>query len=169
MASPGTGMGVPAPAPPETVQLKLRLEHALRGSASWFLWVAGLSIVNSILSLTGASIRFIFGMGATQVVDAIAHQAGSAGFVLDLIINGIIAGIFVLFWNFARKGQRWAWIVGMALYLVDGLILIPFQDYLGVAFHAYVLFRLYQGFKLVSMYESLQRQEATGAVSSTIG
>jgi len=167
MASSGTGISEPV-TPNAVVQQKLRLEHALKGSASWFLMVGALSLVNSILSMAGAGIRFIFGMGITQVVDVVAHEAGSAGFVLDLIINGIIVGVFALFWNFARKGQKWAWIVGMGLYLVDGLILLPFKDYLGVAFHAYALFRMFSGFRLLSEYESVKRQEATGAISSNL-
>ena len=169
MATPGPVMNVPAGSQNVIAQQKLQIEHALRGSASWFVVVAALSIINSALSMSGASIRFIFGMGVTQVVDAMAHQAGSNGVMLDLVINGMIAGVFVLIWNFARKGQKWAWIVGMGLYLVDGLILLPFQDYLGVAFHAYALYRMFSGFKLLSAYESLKRQETTGAISSTIG
>jgi hypothetical protein len=76
--------------------------------------------------LSGASIHFIFGLGITQIVDAFAHQAGSAGYVLDFITNGIIAGMFVLIWNFARKGKSWAWYGGIALYAIDGLILLLF-------------------------------------------
>lgn len=168
MASPGPVMNVPAGNQNVLAQHKLQLEHALKGSASWFVVVAVLSLINSVLSMASTSMRFIFGMGVTQVVDAMAHQAGSGGVVLDLVINGMIAGIFVLFWNSARKGQKWAWIVGMGLYVIDGLILLPFEDYLGVAFHAYALYRMFSGFRLLSAYESLKRQEATGAISSTI-
>jgi hypothetical protein len=90
------------------VEQKLRLEHALKGSASWFILVGALSLVNSVLGMAGAKIHFIFGLGIPQVVDAISHQAGSAGQVLDLVINGMIAGVFALFWHFAKKGAKWA-------------------------------------------------------------
>ena len=169
MASPGPVMNLPAGSQSAITQQRLQLENALKGSASWFVIVAALSIINSVLSMAGASIRFIFGMGVTQVVDAMARQAGSAGVMLNLIINGMIAGVFVLFWHFARKGQKWSWIVGMGIYLIDGLILLPFQDYLGAAFHAYALYRMFLGFRLLSAYESLKHQESTGAISSTIG
>src|SRR5450755_3985036 len=90
----------------QTAQIaqRLRIEQALKGSSSWFVLIAGLSLVNSVLSMTGTRIHFIFGLGLTQIVDAVAHNAGGAGLVLDLIINGMIAGVFVIFWNFARKG-----------------------------------------------------------------
>ena len=139
----------------QTMQV-LQLRNAINGGASWFIWVAGLSMVNSVLSVSGGGFRFIFGLGATQVVDALAHQAGQSGVVLDLLINGLLAGLFVLFWHFARNGQKWAFMVGMALYALDGLILIPFADYLGVAFHAYALWRIYGGFKAASQLEALQ-------------
>ena len=163
-------MATPAPAvsePSSVLEQKLRIEHALKASSSWFITIAVLSVVNSVLGMSGASIHFIFGLGITQIVDALAHEAGGAGFVLDLVINGIIAGGFVLFWNFARKGQKWAWYVGIGVYAVDALILLPFKDILSIAFHAYALYRMWSGLKLLPILERLNRSQATGAVSST--
>ncbi|HUJ94744.1 MAG TPA: hypothetical protein VLW84_05725 [Terriglobales bacterium] len=134
---------------------RLQLEQRAKAGASWLVWVAGLSMVNSLVSGFGGSIRFIFGLGVTQIVDAVSHQVGSAGLVLDLIINGIVVGLFVLLWHFARKGQKWAFILGLGLYALDGLLLIPFQDYLGLAFHAYALWRIYQGFQAASELEAM--------------
>ena len=39
----------------------------IRG-AKWFYWIVGLSIVNSLLAMGGAPIRFVFGLGLTQFV-----------------------------------------------------------------------------------------------------
>jgi hypothetical protein len=44
----------------------------------------------------------------------------------------------------------------MTLCALDGLILIPFADHLGLAFHAYALWRIYGGFKAASRVEALQ-------------
>ncbi len=137
MASTGFGSGNSAVA----VEQKLRAEQILKNAAGWFLWIAGLSIVNSVLTVSGTNFHFIFGLGITQIVDAFGHQGGTTGSALGLVVNLFIAGVFVIFWNFARKGQRWAFLVGMGLYAVDGLILLPFKDFLGVAFHAHALFR----------------------------
>jgi hypothetical protein len=163
-------MATPAPAvsnQSNVLEQKLRVEQALKGSASWFITVAVLSLVNSVLSMSGAQIHFIFGLGFTQIVDALAHGAGGAGFVLDLVINGIVAGVFALFWNFARKGQKWAWYVGIGVYALDALILLPFKDFLSIAFHAYALYRMSMGLKLLPVLERLKQSQATGAVSST--
>lgn len=145
---------------------KLRLEQVIKSGAGWFVWVAALSMVNSLISSFGGSIRFIFGLGITQVVDAISHQAGNTGVVLDLVINGFVAGLFVLFWNFARKGERWAFLVGMVLYALDGLLLIMFKDILGIAFHAYALWRIYQGYAAANQLQALS--ESNLAMGGTI-
>ncbi len=167
MADPGYSYTPSGTTQPVAVEQKSRVLQALKGSASWFVMIAGLSVVNSILAMSGASVRFIFGLGFSQIVDALAHQAGSAGYVLDLIINGIIAGVFVLFWNFARKGQKWAWYLGMAVYVVDGLLLLLFKDYLAIAFHAYALYRMSSALKLLPILERLDQQSATGAISTS--
>ena len=167
MADPGQSYTPSGTSQSVAVEQKARVLQALKGRASWFVIIAGLSVVNSILAMSGASVRFIFGLGLSQIVDALAHQAGSPGYLLELIINGIIAGVFVLFWNFARKGQKWAWYLGMAVYVVDGALLLLFKDYLAIAFHAYALYRMSSGLKLLPILERLERQSATGAISTS--
>ncbi|HLX83375.1 MAG TPA: hypothetical protein VKR59_05735 [Terriglobales bacterium] len=167
MADPGYTLSPSGSSPSVADEQKARVLMALKGSASWFLMIAGLSVVNSVLSMSGASIRFIFGLGLSQIVDGLANQDGSTGYVLDLIINGIIAGVFVLFWNFARKGQSWAWYLGMGLYAIDGVLLLLFKDYLAIAFHAYALYRMSTGLKLLPILQRLEQQSATGAISAS--
>lgn len=153
-----TGLGTaPAPATADLSLQKLRAQQILGASASWFLWIAGLSLLNSVIGMAGGKLHFIVGLGITQVVDAIAHGVGSAGVVLDLIINSIVAGVFVFFWQFARKGQKWAFLVGMLLYAADGCLLMMFKDILSVAFHVYALYRMYGGLKALP---GLQRAHA---------
>ncbi len=154
-----SGFGTPAAAPPTAVlEQKLRAEQIVKNGAGWFLAIAGLSIINSVLTMSGANFHFIFGLGITEIVDAIGRQSGTTGSALSLVVNLFIAGVFLLFWNFARRGEKWAFLVGMGLYAVDGLILVPFKDFLGVAFHAYALFRIYSGMKGVPVLEELRRR-----------
>jgi len=117
--------------------------------AKWFYWIAGLSLINSLVVILGGNFHFVVGLGITSVVDALAKQAGSMGSVLDIVINGFVAGVFVLFGHFAVKGQKWAFLVGMALYVLDGLLLLTVKDYLSVGFHAYALFAIYRGLQAV--------------------
>ncbi len=158
MSSPGFGFNpTPQPSLTNLVEQKLRAERVVKSGAGWFLTIAILSIVNSVLAMSGAGMRFIFGLGLAEFVDALAHQAGQSGLALDLIINGFVAGVFVLFWNFGRKGERWAFVVGMALYVVDALVMLYFKDILAVAFHAYALYRIYTGMSGIPALQKLQQ------------
>jgi len=168
MASPALGVSKPNTDQSELSAQKFQIQQALKGSSSWFVVIAGLSLVNSVLSMAGASIHFIFGLGLTQIVDALAHDSGGAGIVLDFIINGMIAGAFVFFWAFARKGAKWAFFAGMGLYVVDALILLAFKDILSVAFHGWALYRMYSGVKLLPALERMNRASANGTISSSI-
>ena len=156
MASGGFGSVSSTPSS-ALVEQKLRAEQLVKNGAGWFLAVAGLSIVNSILTMSGTHFSFIFGLGITQSVDAIGRQSGATGSTLGLIVNVFIAGVFVLFWNFARKGEKWAFLVGMTLYAIDGLILLPFKDYLSAAFHAYALFRIYGGMQGIPALQQIRQ------------
>jgi hypothetical protein len=167
MASPAPTVSSSSANQNALIAQKLRVEQALKGSSSWFVIIAALSLVNSVLFMTGAKIHFIFGLGFTQIIDALAHNAGGAGVALDLVINGAIAAVFVLFWSFARKGEKWAWLAGMGLYVVDALILLVFKDILSVAFHGWALYRMYSGLKLLPVFEKINQPSASGAISSS--
>ena len=124
---------------------KMVIAARARAGAKWFYWIAGLSMINSLAVMSGTNFHFVVGLGITSVVDVMARQAGSMGSVLDIVINGFVSGAFVLFGYFAVKAQKWAFLVGMGLYALDGLLLLAAKDYLGVGFHAYALFAIYRG------------------------
>ena len=114
----------------------------MKSGGSWFYWIAGLSLINTISALTGAGWGFIVGLGITQIVDEMSG-AKAAG----LVANIVIAGLFILFGVFANKGQLWAFIVGMLVYAIDGVIFAMVGHWLAAAFHAFVLFCLFNGFR----------------------
>jgi hypothetical protein len=126
----------------------------LKSSASWFYWIAGLSLVNSIAAFSGSSWRFIFGLGVTQVFDAFGASLEGAGKGIVLVLDLVAAGIFVLFGVFAHKRQAWAFIVGMLLFALDGLVMLLFQDWVGMALHGVVLFFLFRGFQACRQLKS---------------
>ena len=106
MATRGIGVNASSQASlTNLVEQKLRAERVVKVGAGWFVTIAVLSMINSVLSMSGAGIRFIFGLSIARYVDLLAHQAGQSGFALDLIINGFVAGLFVIFWRFARKQE----------------------------------------------------------------
>ncbi len=139
---------------------RMRLEQQFRGGANWFYWIAGLSLINSVAQLAGSNWRFIVGLGITQIVDYIASRAGTIGTVAALVIDVFAAGVFVLFGLFARKRQRWAFLVGMVLYGLDGLLLLLGPDFLGLAFHAFALYQIFRGLSALKLLEQLAQPGA---------
>ncbi len=131
----------------------------------WFFWIAGFSVINSVLAQMNASIHFVIGLGTTEVFDSgVLGIPKAAVLALDLLA----AAFYVLYGFFARKGARWAFIVGAVFYLLDGLLLLTVKDWLAVAFHAYVLYRLFQGFQAAQQLAVLQKQSAGFAASGYV-
>ena len=106
MATPGIGINAPnQSALTNLIEQKLRAERVVKAGASWFLMVGALSLINSVLAMSGSGFRFIFGLGIAHFVDALARQAGQTGFALNLVINGGVAAVFVLFWTLLAKAS----------------------------------------------------------------
>ena len=117
----------------------------LKSGASWFYWIAGLSLINSIAALAGQGWRFFFGLGITQLFDVIANEFGSSGKMIALLLELAVAGTFVLFGVFANQRHLWAFIVGMVLFALDGVLFVIARDWVGVGFHAFALYCLFRG------------------------
>jgi|tagenome__1003787_1003787.scaffolds.fasta_scaffold20778014_2 hypothetical protein len=154
----GTGLGLEQPSA-QTALLKARI----RVSANWFFWIAGLSLVNSIIMEMGGGIRFIVGLGITEFVDALIAKQPTNVHAAGWIINIIVAGVFALFGKLGRDGNKPVFILGMVLYVADALLMANFQIWLGVAFHAYALYRIYQGLAAVNALHTLQQNAPNSA------
>ena len=154
----GTALN-PAPVPPINQSSIIALAR-VRVAAKWFYWIAALSMINSAVMISGGNFHFVVGLGITSIVDAVAKPAGSLGSALDLVINAFIAGVFALFGFFAVKAQKWAFVTGMALYALDGVLCLIASDYLSAGFHAYALYSIYRGLANIE-----QAQPAIEAIS----
>lgn len=135
------------------------LEHRAKSGANWFYWIAALSLVNTIAAFTGSQWRFIIGLGITQVVDTILTEVvkdgGNLARGVALALDLIVAGIFITFGVFAGRRHTWAFIVGLVLFALDTVIFIIAQDWLGIAFHAYVCYCLFVGLKAARQLNQL--------------
>ena len=146
MPAPPPARSVIPPITPRVSAADPALALRLKSGASWFYWIAGLSLINSIVALTGSNWRFIVGLGVTQVFDAFSQSMSGGGKVVALILSLLVAGIFVVFGIFANKRQHWAFIAGMILFGLDGMISLLIQDWLGLGFHAFALYCIFRGF-----------------------
>jgi hypothetical protein len=147
--------------PPQDTE---KLEQKIRSGANWFYWIAGLSVLNSAIQLFGSDRTFIIGLGITQAFDGLASGVvkdsdGSVAavvraiaFVLDLLV----AGAFVLLAWLAGKRRAWAFVLGMVLYALDGLIFILVQEWFSLAFHGFALFGVWAGYSSLKELRSAQ-------------
>ena len=149
------------PPSPDTVVFSgqtLSVEEALRrvrSAGSWFWWLAALSLINTFATLSGSSYGMVLGLGYTQVVDALFAPGGDlfgSGGMLTVLHLGLVlavAGAFVLFGAYARRYQAWAFVAGLVAYVFDTLIFLLAADWIAVGFHAFVLFIVFSGYRLL--------------------
>ncbi len=162
----GLGLSTaPAPDPLPTVSAAVRAEATaiLHRGANWLFWIAGLSVVNAVILLTGSSWVFLGGLGVTYVAAGVAIKTGSTQVALVAAFVTLWAtAFFVCLGFFARKGQQWAFITGMALYAVDALLVLSFQAWIMLLFHGYIFFRLYQGYVSSRQHHAFDKRVGMG-------
>jgi hypothetical protein len=138
-------------AAPTATAGELALRQRMESGASWFYWIAGLSLVNAVSSALGSGWGFVIGLGFTQVLSAIAQVGGTveegSGIVIGVawILNFATIGGFALLGWLARRPSIAAFAIGIAGFAVDTLIFLLAADWVGVAFHGLALFFLWNG------------------------
>jgi uncharacterized integral membrane protein len=139
----------PPTGPPPAVTEIAKQTQLVRAGANWFIWIAGLSLINTVLYLAGSNWSFFLGLGATQFSDAFGKDiiTGTTGQVLALVADIVIAGIFVGLGFVSRNAAQWSFIVGMLLLVLDALLLVWVTDWAAVAFHGLALFFIGRGFQ----------------------
>ena len=170
MSSTGTALApTPTQAPNQALaEEKLKLQGRVRSGAGWLLAVAGFSVINSTLVFFNANLHFIVGLGITQIADGVGKRAGGGGAIAGFIVSLFMAGLFGLFGKFAREENQWAFIAGMVIYGLDGLIFLAFGEMLDLAFHAFAIYCMFQGLRVLNALNKLNAQPANFAVSSSL-
>jgi hypothetical protein len=128
-------------------------------AARWFWWIAGLSLVNTVLFFSGSTVNFVIGLGLTTLTNVYF------GSVLPMAIAaaGVILGFYVFIGLKAQQGSLWAFYVGAFIYALDALIFVPLQDWFPVAFHAFALYCIYRGIARLRELRSAPAPAAPGA------
>jgi hypothetical protein len=141
----------------------LALKQQGDSGANWFYWVAALSLVNTIIAHSGGDRHFIVGLSFTAIVDAIAQEVGKQEPDTATIATAIAIGfscfvtlVAVLFGWLSRKRWLAMFGVGMAIYVLDGLLYLLLGDILSAGFHGYALWSMASGFRA---YRKLSKLE----------
>jgi len=156
----------PEAAAAEDPMEKLAAEAAK--APSWFAWVALLTIVNSVSVLLGLGWAFFLGLGVTQLVDGIVLSArqeadpsiAAVVTVVGVLIDVVVIGLVALVWWLSKRGSTKAYLVGMICYGLDGLLFLVFQDWAGLAFHAFFLVMMIKAYGQMQEYDDAKAKLA---------
>jgi len=152
--------------PAYSIEDQIADENNFKSGANWFYWIAGLSLVNSILIFAGAGWGFVVGLGVTQIIDAIAYAIGhtygtTIPLYLAFVADTLVAGSFIFIGYMARQRKNLAFIAGMALYAADGTLFLMTLDVLGIGFHLLALIFIYRGYQALSKMEQAEKLTAS--------
>lgn len=140
----------------------MNIGRAVKNGANNFYWIAGLSVVNSLISVFGGGVFFVIGLGVTLLIDSMAslisQEVGGSPIVLGMgfLFSLIFDLIFVLFGYFAGKGKRWAFITGLVFYGLDALLMLAFAEWIGFAFHLYFMWGIWQGMSALGKLKAFE-------------
>ena len=138
------------------------LVRRMKSGANNFYWIAALSVINSALLQFGGGMYFVVGLAGTLFVDSVfvglaevMQESALIVKVIGLIVSAAVAGIFALFGLFANRAMKWAFIVGMIFYAIDTLLMLVFQEWMGLLFHVFFLFGLFGGLSALNKLQQL--------------
>lgn len=123
-----------------------------------FYWIGGLALLGSVIPFLAGNFPYPADLGIAATSVALAGHAGES-IVLRMTVNTWMAGLFTVLGGFADRAERWAFVTGMVVYTADGVLSFVAHDFLGVAFHACLLFAIYRG--LAALGQSSQGRTET--------
>jgi hypothetical protein len=138
--------------------LRFQLGQRRANGGAWFYWIGGASILNSVLNAVGTQWGLAVGLGVTYLIDGLAEGFSNTvrtpiyAFVIDIAI----AGGFLLIGRAARRGSLSWYAIGIGLYLLDGLLFVLVQDFLGIAVHAIAIYGLVTGWRATRTLKRLE-------------
>jgi hypothetical protein len=148
-------------------EIHSELMQKYKSGANWFYWIAGLTLVTSILTFSGADWRFLISLGTTQFFDAVGQAAStdSAGApkIIALVLDAFLIAIFILCGVLANKRMLWAYVAGMVLFFLDGIVSLLISDWIGVVAHVVVLIFMVPGILAGRKLDELERMTAAEA------
>jgi hypothetical protein len=132
-------------------------QKAVRGAGSWFWWIAALSLVNTLSVILDLKYGMALGLGITQVIDALFSlgeegepiAVSTTARIVHLAFVGLVCLGFYALGRAARNFSSRAFVWGMILYALDASIFALVGDWIGLGFHAFVLFMLWGGFNIL--------------------
>ncbi len=158
MGSAGPGFFTASNGPEATYKLQLAAARAkIKPGAGWLDWIAILSVVNALIAMGNGQWRFLLGLGITTWAN-LQVATGDMSPIVSLLITGAAAAFFWLMGRFAKMGQKWALVLAMLVYALDGAVLLtlPVQPWLMIAFHVFALVMIARALGAINAFEAVK-------------
>jgi hypothetical protein len=133
---------------------RVELERKVRVGSNWFILIAAFSILDSVVLLSNGNFHFVVGLGVTEISDLVANEVAAQHLEWAATAKGTALGLTFLAAAFfatvgfgSRRGLRWVFVLGLAFYAVDLVVLVFLREWLCIAFHGYALFRISGGLR----------------------
>ncbi len=155
--------------------MNVQLSRRMKIGANTFYYIAIVNVVSSFVMVgfygindrvTGAAAAasYIFGLAVNSLISLLAIAAGTTssdlvlpGKLMGITLSIIISCVIALFGFFANKGHKWAFIIGIILYILDipaliifSLVFFPVDWVLVVLFRFFILRRFYLGLQALN-------------------
>jgi hypothetical protein len=137
------------------------LKQRVSKGGLWFLLMAGSAIANLISLWRGGGFPFDLDLGFTQFVAQFAESFRFSVRDSLLGVHGVVALVFLFLWHQAMSRRKEAFLAGMIIYAVDGVLLILVPDFFLIAVHGAALFMLYRGWRAVEQLSSWKEPHLT--------
>jgi hypothetical protein len=137
------------------------LQRQMKNGAYNFYWIAGLSMVTSIIIIFSTQPSFVVGLGVTQFMDITVHNLAATLpnpvliHVLGLVLDFFLCSVFALCGYLAARAYRWAFIAGMLLYGLDAILTLVSTDFFGFGFHLFFLWFLFSGLQALNKLKEI--------------
>ncbi len=154
---------------PDDAKVRELFERGKNGAA-WFYWIAGLSLINTVMVLSQGGLAFALGLNITMIPDSIAADVALKPggnltvLAVALVFDAVILGLFVFCGYLSQRRVLSIFALGMAIYLLDGVIgfvLMGFNDLMGIGIHVFALWSMWSGFTAFRELNLLEQRMLT--------
>ena len=170
----------PQSLPPQDAAAHFQMESEVRelfvrgkNGAAWFYWIAVLSLINTVVAVSGGGIMFALGLDITMITDTIATEVALKPggnmivLIVALVFDAIMLGLLVLCGRLSQRRMLFVYALGMGLYLLDGILSLMLGSVVSIAIHGYALWSMWSGFAAYRQLNALEhRMLLAGAPSA---
>lgn len=118
----------------------------LRSHASWFYWIAGLTIVNLVMVMMQSDYFMVAGLGLNYAIPELLGMENERYLMACYGLTGAGVVLFGLFGWLAGRGNLAAFAIGISLYALDTPVFVTkYFSVMGMAIHGLALWSLVSG------------------------